>query len=157
MSIASTLLHWAQKSNTFLFWFCVESGNALFVQLRAVIIDQCYGNVRGQFGLLDTFLCPMMTDGRTCVHKKSRLWLVGWGSRSNTSSHTISTGTAVSHMLWCAMPHLKYVWKPNKIVISCSWSKMQLWKVLFFFRSFVQTCQWKVNENFLLHFLCVFS
>ena len=29
----------------------------------------------------------MMTDGRTCVHKKSRLWLVA-GSRSNTSSHT---------------------------------------------------------------------
>ena len=28
-----------------------------------------------------------MTDGRTCVHKKSRLWLVA-GSRSNTSSHT---------------------------------------------------------------------
>ena len=40
--------------------------------------------MRGQLRLLDTLLCPMMTDGRTCVHKKSRLglvqqiWLVGW-------------------------------------------------------------------------------
>ena len=37
----------------------------------------------------------MMTDGRTCVHKKSRLLSYDWlESRSNSSSHTSSSSIA---------------------------------------------------------------
>ena len=94
--------------------------------------------MRGQLRLLDTLLCPMMTDGRTCVHKKSRLltlepplqfsrydWLLA-RSRSYTSTHTHSTAARALEVLddECGEPHatlplMLYDENQNQIVISC--------------------------------------
>ena len=107
--------------------------------------------------LLDTFSCPMMTDGRTCVHKKSRLLSYDWlESRSNSSSHTpLLLLVLCEHCCcWDAVSHILKQWKPKQ---NCQqWWLLLMLMLLFIFKqslecSFSQICKLNRKRKCIIH------
>ena len=105
--------------------------------------------------LLDTFSCPMMTDGRTCVHKKSRLLSYDWlESRSNSSSHTSLLWLVLCEhcCCWDAVSHILKQWKPKQ---NCQqWWLLWCWCCCSFLSSLLNAhsakyANWIVKENAL--------